>query len=66
MSTITQLEYVLAVDKERHFGRAAQECHVSQPSLSSQVQKLEEELGVIIFDRSKKTYPCDRSRKGDY
>lgn len=54
MSTITQLEYVLAVDRERHFGRAAQACHVSQPSLSSQVQKLEEELGVVIFDRSKK------------
>ncbi len=54
MSTITQLEYILAVDKERHFGRAAEDCHVSQPSLSSQVQKLEEELGVIIFDRSKK------------
>ncbi len=54
MSTITQLEYVLAVDRERHFGKAAQACHVSQPSLSSQVQKLEEELGVVIFDRSKK------------
>lgn len=54
MSTITQLEYVLAVDRERHFGRAAESCHVSQPSLSSQVQKLEELLGVIIFDRSKK------------
>jgi LysR family transcriptional regulator, hydrogen peroxide-inducible genes activator len=54
MSSITQLEYVLAVDRERHFGRAAESCHVSQPSLSSQVQKLEEELGVVIFDRSKK------------
>lgn len=54
MSTITQLEYVLAVDKERHFGRAANACHVSQPSLSSQIQKLEEELGIVIFDRSKK------------
>ncbi|MBF0350447.1 MAG: hydrogen peroxide-inducible genes activator [SAR324 cluster bacterium] len=54
MLTITQLEYLLAVEKERHFGKAAQECHVSQPSLSAQIQKLEEELEVVIFDRSKK------------
>lgn len=54
MPTITQLEYLLAVDNEKHFGRAAMDCHVSQPSLSTQIQKLEEELNVIIFDRSKK------------
>ncbi len=54
MTTITQLEYLLAVDKEQHFGKAARECHVSQPSLSAQIQKLEEELDVVIFDRSKK------------
>ncbi len=54
MPTITQLEYVLAVDKEKHFARAADRCHVSQPSLSAQIQKLEDELGVVIFDRSKK------------
>ncbi len=54
MPTITQLEYVVAVDRHRHFGRAAQACHVSQPSLSMQLQKLEEELGVVLFDRSKK------------
>jgi LysR family hydrogen peroxide-inducible transcriptional activator len=54
MTTITQLEYVLAIDKEQHFGRAAKECCVSQPSLSAQVQKLEDELGIVIFDRSKK------------
>ena len=54
MSTLTQLEYVLAVDDERHFGKAAKACHVSQPSLSAQIQKLEEELGLVIFDRSKK------------
>lgn len=54
MPTITQLEYALAVHREKHFGRAAEACHVSQPSLSTQIQKLEEELGVIIFDRSKK------------
>ncbi len=54
MPTITQLEYLIAVDKEKHFRRAAMECHISQPSLSNQIQKLEDELGVIIFDRSKK------------
>ena len=51
--TLTQLEYVLAVNKHRHFGRAAAACHVTQPTLSMQLQKLEEELQVIIFDRSK-------------
>jgi LysR family hydrogen peroxide-inducible transcriptional activator len=54
MSTLTQLEYLLAVNQERHFGKAAQTCHVSQPSLSAQIQKLEEELGMVIFDRSRK------------
>ncbi|MCF8058947.1 MAG: LysR family transcriptional regulator [Bacteriovoracaceae bacterium] len=54
MPTITQLEYLLAVSEEKHFGRAAEKCHVSQPSLSIQIQKLEEELGLIILDRSKK------------
>lgn len=54
MPTLTQIEYVLAVDKHRHFGRAADECHVSQPTLSQQIQKLEEELNIVIFDREKK------------
>jgi len=54
MPTITQLEYIIALNKEKHFARAAELCHVSQPSLSAQIQKLEEELGIIIFDRSKK------------
>ncbi|PIE70154.1 MAG: DNA-binding transcriptional regulator OxyR [Deltaproteobacteria bacterium] len=54
MSTLTQLEYLLAVDSERHFGKAAAACHVSQPSLSAQIQKLEDELGLVIFDRSRK------------
>ncbi len=54
MTTITQLEYLLAVDREQHFGKAARACFVSQPSLSSQIQKLEEELEVVVFDRSKK------------
>lgn len=51
--TLTQLEYVLAVNETRHFGRAAAKCNVTQPTLSMQLQKLEEELGVVIFDRSK-------------
>ncbi len=51
--TITQLEYVLAVNKYRHFGKAASSCFVTQPTLSMQLQKLEDELDVIIFDRSK-------------
>lgn len=53
MITLTQLEYILAVDKERHFGRAARACHVAQPSLSMQIRKMEEDLNVILFDRSK-------------
>lgn len=51
--TLTQLEYVLAVNKFKHFGKAAESCFVTQPTLSMQIQKLEEELQVTIFDRSK-------------
>lgn len=51
--TLTQLEYVLAVNKYRHFVTAAEKCFVTQPTLSMQIHKLEEELGVLIFDRSK-------------
>jgi len=50
--TLTQLEYLVALDQLRHFGKAAKACHVSQPTLSMQIQKLETELGVIFFDRS--------------
>jgi LysR family hydrogen peroxide-inducible transcriptional activator len=52
--TITQLEYVVAVDTHKGFGQAAKNCFVTQPTLSMQIKKLEEELGVILFDRSKK------------
>lgn len=52
--TITQLNYVLALDKSKNFTKAAKTCKISQPSLSTQIQKLEEELGVEIFDRTKK------------
>ncbi len=51
--TFTQLEYIVAIDTWRHFAMAAGKCFVTQPTLSMQVQKLEEELGVKIFDRSK-------------
>lgn len=52
--TLTQLEYIIAVDNKKSFARAAAACHVTQPTLSMQVKKLEEDLGVLIFDRSKK------------
>jgi len=51
--TLIQLEYVIALNKYRHFVTAAEKCFVTQPTLSMQIQKLEDELGVIIFDRSK-------------
>ncbi|WP_205504172.1 MULTISPECIES: hydrogen peroxide-inducible genes activator [Hymenobacteraceae] len=51
--TLTQLEYLLAVDTYRHFATAAEKCFVTQPTLSMQLQKLEEELGVQLFDRSR-------------
>lgn len=53
MITLTQLEYIVAVDTFRHFGKAAEQCFITQPTLSMQIKKLEEDLGVIIFDRSK-------------
>ena len=51
--TFTQLQYIIALDIHRHFAEAALQCHITQPTLSMQVQKLEEELGTKIFDRSK-------------
>ncbi|HAZ11830.1 MAG: hypothetical protein A2X86_07740 [Bdellovibrionales bacterium GWA2_49_15] len=51
--TITQLKYVLAVEETRNFANAAKLCGISQPTLSMMIKKLEEELGVILFDRSK-------------
>ena len=50
--TIQQLEYILAVDQFRHFARAAEYCRVTQPTLSAMIQKLEDELGVKLFDRT--------------
>jgi LysR family hydrogen peroxide-inducible transcriptional activator len=51
--TLTQLNYILAVDRCRNFAQAAKECFVTQPTLSMQIQKLEDYLQIIIFDRSK-------------
>ncbi|MDG5765856.1 LysR substrate-binding domain-containing protein [Balneolales bacterium ANBcel1] len=48
-----QLTYIIAIDRFRHFARAAEHCHVTQPTLSTMVNRLEEELGVKIFDRSR-------------
>ncbi|MGL1886607.1 MAG: hydrogen peroxide-inducible genes activator [Reichenbachiella sp.] len=51
--TLVQLEYIVALDNHRHFAIAAEKCFVTQPTLSMQIQKLEDSLGAIIFDRSK-------------
>lgn len=49
--TLTELRYIVALARERHFGRAAEACFVSQPTLSVAVKKLEDELGVALFER---------------
>ncbi len=61
--TIVQLEYLLAVVNCGSFSRASQQCFVTQPSLSMQVKNLEEELGVVLLDRSKK--PVVPTRAGE-
>ena len=53
--TLTELRYIVTLAQERHFGRAAERCFVSQPTLSVAVKKLEEELEVALFERSKST-----------
>ena len=51
--TLTELRYIVTLAREQHFGHAAEKCFVSQPTLSIAVKKLEEELGVALFERSK-------------
>ncbi|WP_022967300.1 hydrogen peroxide-inducible genes activator [Denitrificimonas caeni] len=51
--TLTELRYIVALAQTQHFGRAAERCHISQPTLSVGVKNLEEDLGVLIFERSK-------------
>ncbi len=60
--TLTQLEYIIALDTYRHFGKAAAHCNIAQPSLSLQVQKLEDELKVQIFSRN--TSPIQPTETG--
>lgn len=55
--TLQQLEYIVAVEKYRHFAKAAESCHVTQSTLSMMIQKLEQELEINIFDR--KTQPIE-------
>lgn len=59
---LQQLEYIVAIDTHRHFATAAEHCFVTQPTLSMMVQKLEDELGMKIFDRSKQ--PVEPTHKG--
>lgn len=61
--TITQLTYVLAVAEHQNFTKAAEKCFVTQPTLSMQIQKLEDELDIQIFDRSKK--PIELTKVGE-
>ena len=49
-----QLEYIIEVERTRHFAKAAKSCFVTQPTLSMMIKKLEQELGVMIFDRKQK------------
>src|SRR4051812_37359013 len=60
--TLTQLEYIIALEMHGHFGKAAAHCNIAQPSLSLQVQKLEDELQVQLFSRS--TSPVQPTETG--
>ena len=59
-ASIQQLEYIIAVDTWRHFQTAADSCFVTQPTLSMQIQKLEDEIGFKIFDRNHKPVICTK------
>ena len=62
--SIRQLEYAVALADALHFGRAARACHVTQPALSSQIQALEEGLGVRLFERSRRGVRLTRAGRG--
>ncbi|MDC1424892.1 LysR family transcriptional regulator [Oceanospirillaceae bacterium] len=51
---LRQFQYLVALEQEKHFGRAAEKCHVSQPSLSSAIKSLEKELGIPLILRQQK------------
>lgn len=62
--SLIQLEYIVSLDQHRHFVRAAEACFVTQPTLSMQIKKLEDELGLKLFDRSRQPImPTDVGRK---
>jgi len=61
--TIQQMEYIVALDTHRHFVKAAEHCFVTQPTLTMQVKKLEEEIGISIFDRKKS--PLEPTKLGE-
>lgn len=61
--TIQQMEYIVAVNRHRHFVKASEECGVTQPTLSTMIQKLEDELNVKIFDRNK--HPVEPTETGE-
>ncbi|WP_420385663.1 hydrogen peroxide-inducible genes activator [Roseivirga sp.] len=60
--TLQQLEYIVALDTHRHFVTAADSCFVTQPTLTLQIKKLENEMGTLIFDRSK--HPIEPTKTG--
>lgn len=57
---IRDLEYLVALAEHRHFRRAADSCHVSQPTLSGQIRKLEDELGVMLLERTNRRFCLPR------
>jgi LysR family hydrogen peroxide-inducible transcriptional activator len=64
MISLIQLEYIVAVDTYRHFATAAEKCFVTQPTLSMQIKKLEDQLDLIIFDRTKQpVIPTEQGKK---
>jgi hypothetical protein len=60
---LQELSYFVAVAEHRHFGRAAQACHVSQPTLYGQSRKMEQRLGVTLFERNTWSTRAGRSKR---